>query len=436
MPASPPPSKPAATPPTPQGVKSAERILTPAAPQPAPQVTPPARQSFADELDAGFGSTPPAAKAPEAPKPADTPKATPDAPKAASETPVAQAGTEDEYLIDPAKPAEAAAAKAGEGVKEAVREPVKKTETAPELRAELARRKTQLAALEKQLAESKAKPVDDTERKTYTEQIAGLNKKLEDAMGSLKFADYESSEEYTTKYEAPFVEAWNDGVQQVTGLSVVTDEGTRKGTPEDFQAIMRESDNERAATMATEMFGSNAFYVLASRRELVKLNNARVKAVGEFKSGLSERLKTEAEKAEKTKTEFESQRIQRITTFKKLNDEAATKYPDLFAPLEGDDEGNKILEKGFKDADLAFQGANGLSSDQVVRLHSAVRNRAAGFGRLTYRLKQRDSRIAELEKELAEIRGSAPGDGAVGKSDQKPKVLSAFDEIEAAAGRG
>jgi hypothetical protein len=339
---------------------------------------------------------------------------------------------DDEYLIDPVKPAEPAAAKPPEPVKEPDAQPVK----APELRAAYAKSKARVAELEKQLSESKAKPVDDTERKTFTEQISTLNKKLEDAMGSLKFADYESSEEYKTTYEAPFVEAWNEGVQQVTGLSVVTDEGTRKGTPEDFQAIMRESDNERAATMATEMFGSNAFYVLASRRELVKLNNARTKALGEFKSGLAERLKTEAEKAEKTKTEFEAQRIQRITTFKKLNEEAQTKYPDLFAPLEGDDEGNKILEKGFKDADLAFHGANGLTPDQVVRLHSAIRNRAAGFGRLTYRLKQRDAKIAHLEGQLAEIRGSAPGDGAVGKTDGKPKVLSAFDEIEAAAGRG
>jgi hypothetical protein len=293
-----------------------------------------------------------------------------------------------------------------------------------------------VAELEKQLSEIKAKPVDDTERKTFIEQISTLKTKLDEASTSLKFADYEQSEEYKSKYQTPFVEAWNEGVQQVAGLTVTTDEGVRKGTPDDFQAIMRESDNERAASMATEMFGANSFYVLASRRELVKLNAARVKALGEFKATIADRSKAEAETAAKTKAEMEAQRIQRITTFKKLNDEAVSKYPDLFGPLEGDDEGNKILEKGYKDADLAFSGGNGLTPDQVVRLHSAIRNRAAGFGRLTYRLKQRDAKIAELEGQLAEIRGSAPGDGAVGKSEQKPKVLSAFDEIDALASRG
>ena len=430
MPTAPPPAKPA---------KPAPSSAPPAAPQtpnPATGFQPSARQSANDDLDATFGPSVTPAKASEAPKPVETPKTAPDASKTASEAPAIQPESADEYLIDPVKPAaDPSAARPAEPAKESVKDPEPQPVKAPELRAAYAKSKARVAELEKQLKEVQAKPVDDTERKTFTEQISTLNKKLEEASTSLKFAAYEQSQEYKDKYETPFVEAWNEGVQQVAGLTVTTADGVRKGTPEDFQTIMRESDNERAATMATELFGSNAFYVLASRRELVKLNNSRVKALGEFKATMADRAKAEAETSAKTKSEMDAARIQRITTFKKLNEEAANKYPDLFAPLEGDEEGNKILEKDYKHADLAFSGGNGLTPDQLIKLHSAIRNKAGGFGRLVYRLKQRDAKIAELEKQLEEIRGSTPGDGQVGKTDQPPKEMSAFDELEQLAKR-
>jgi GrpB-like predicted nucleotidyltransferase (UPF0157 family) len=373
------------------------------------------------------------AKKPAAPTKAPTPPAAGNAPDPAPEV-KEQAPPEiddNEFLVDPAKPEELEAKKPEEAKPQAPDQgPVK----APELRAAYAKVKSRVAELEKQLTEVKSKPVDDTERKTFTDQIVGLNKKLEEAVGNLKFVAYEQSDEYKQKYETPFVETWNEGVQQITTLTVSTDEGTRKGTAEDFQSIMRESDNERAATIATEMFGPNAFYVLSQRRELQKLNNARVKALGEYKSSMAERTKTETEAAIKAKEGAEAARIQRLTTFKKYNEEAATKYPDWFAPLEGDEEGNKLLEKGLKDADLAFQGGNGLTPEQVIKLHSAIRNRSAAFGRLTYRLKQKDLKIAELEKALTEIRGSAPGDGEVGR-EEKTKEASAFEELEALAKR-
>jgi hypothetical protein len=289
--------------------------------------------------------------------------------------------------------------------------------------------------LEKQLAEAKTKPVDDAERKVFTEQITTLSKKLEEAAGKLKFAAYEQSDEYKSKYEAPFIEAWNEGVAQVTALTVNSDEGTRKGTADDFTEIMRESDNERAANRANELFGSNAFYVLSQRRELQKLNSARVKAMTEYKSSMADRIKAEEKAASEAKTQEEQSRVQRITTFRKLNEEAVTKYPDLFAPAEGDDEGNKMLERGYRDADLAFNGGQGLTPDQLVRLHSAIRNRSAAFGRLNHRAKQKDAKIAELENVIKELRASTPGNGQVSRGEPAKKELSFDEELEQLARR-
>lgn len=217
----------------------------------APKIDSPKTGSSAKALDSST-------KASGSSKPADPSATVSDAGKPDSTTTVAPSDEADDYLVGSTKPEETVVPKAAEPIPEVV--PVK----APELRAAYAKVKARVVDLEKQLNEVKAKPVDDTERKTFTEQISTLNKKLEEVGATLKFAAYEQSEEYKQKYETPFIEAWNEGVQQVASLTI-TDEagGTRKGTADDFQAVMRESDNEQAAQIASEMFGANAFYVLS-----------------------------------------------------------------------------------------------------------------------------------------------------------------------------
>jgi hypothetical protein len=125
--------------------------------------------------------------------------------------------------------------------------------------------------------------------------------------------------------------------------------------------------------------------------------------------------------------------VQEVAMFRKHDAEAAEKYPQFFAPIPGDDEGNAILARGFRDADLGFFNANDLPDERRVALHSAIRNRAAAFGRLVHQLKSKDTKIAELQKELEEIKGSTPGPGQVGRESHAPKVLTADEEIEAAA---
>lgn len=420
----------------------AARPTAPAAPTPtrpavpAPQSSPgapkPARRSINDDLDEAFAvPAPTPAKASEVPKAAVTPPTAPDASTVLPDEPAVAPDVGDEYAEVPTKPVEAT-----KPVATAPAAPDTGPVKAPELRAAYAKVKSRVAELEKQLNEVKAKPIEDTERKTFTDQILDLNKKLEEASGKLKSVAWEQSDEYRKQFEQPFIDAWQEGVQQTTTLTVTTPDGSqRKGTSDDFQAIMAEPDNERAAAQATEMFGPNAFYVLSQRRELQKLNNARNKALTEYRATVNERLKTEQEASTKAQKEAEERKVQWLTKFKALNEEAVAKYPDWFAPLEGDEEGNKLLEKGFRDTDAAFNG-NGLTPEQTLRLHSATRNKAAAFGRLVHRVKQRDTRISELEKELADIRESTPGAGQVsGEASEAPKRLTFEQELQAEMNR-
>jgi hypothetical protein len=309
---------------------------------------------------------------------------------------------------------------------------------APELRAAYAKVKEELANTRKELESLKTggKPIQDDERKTYSQEIEKLKSQLEEVNTSLKSVAYEQSTEYKEKYEQPFVDAWNEGVQMVSELNVQDQDGNaRKGTPDDFAAIMRIPDNEQAATLAQELFGQNAFYVLAQRRDIQKLHFQRVKAIEQFRSTLSEREKALAEQNKKQAEEREQHRMQAVTLFKKYNAEATEKYPQFFAPIDGDEEGNDLLARGYRDADLAFSGSPDLPLEKRVRLHSAIRNRAAAFSRLVHQLKGKDAEIESLKAELEEIRGSTPGAGQEGREQQHQKRLTADEEIEAVAMR-
>ncbi len=73
-------------------------------------------------------------------------------------------------------------------------------------------------------------------------------------------------------------------------------------------------------------------------------------------------------------------------------------------------QGNEWLKKGFEYVDRIFAG-NGLAPEERLKLEADVRNRAAGFGRLAYRLKKAQEALKEREEELAAFRASTPKAG-------------------------
>lgn len=305
-----------------------------------------------------------------------------------------------------------------------------------ELRDAYHRVKGRVKDLEKELAEAKSGPVKDDERKTLTEQVSQLQQKLNEANQVLQMAAFEQTDEYKEKFEKPFIDAWSSGVEQVKMLDITDDKGnTRKGVPEDFEFIMREVDDQRAANLAAEMFGPNSFYVLAARRDIQRIHKSRTEALNQHRGSFADRLKSEREAMEKTQQEQEQNRTQAAEAFRSTIKAGVEKFPQYFSPVEGDAKGNELLQKGFERADLVFFGDDKLSREERIALHASIRNKAGAFNRLAYQTKQKDERIKELEKELAEFRGSIPGAGAVGKADSTPRRLTADEEFDAIASR-
>jgi hypothetical protein len=141
------------------------------------------------------------------------------------------------------------------------------------------------------------------------------------------------------------------------------------------------------------------------RTEIKKLFSQRNAALEDWKKkGESHQQEvTQKQQAEYTKLAESIGKIWTSASEGLLKDE---KYGKYFNPVEGDQEGNQRLAKGFQLADRAFSvdpRDPKLSSDErasAVKVHAAVRARAAAFGKLVYTINQLETEKAELLKKL------------------------------------
>jgi hypothetical protein len=404
----------------------------PAAPAPAakpdsgpfvPPPRPPASERFADEfaefdrVAAGDTAKPdpkPTEKKAEKPaKPVEKPAEKVEKAVEKSEEKVAEPVDPKEPNVDPA---------------EAVETPDKKFQTAREVREWGQSLHRENVALKKQMEELKnAKPKDDP-TKTYQEKLAEMEKRQQQLQEELKFTNYERSDEYKQQYMVPLHKAYQAAFNDLAEITVEADDGTtRKATEDDFR-VVTQLPLGLAKAKARELFGDLAEDVMAHRRRVIELNEARKEALETYKT-------KGVEREQQTAAQREAARKARQELFEASIKEAPEKFPEYFAPIEGDDEGNALLESGNKLADMAFKGAQGLSEEALVKAHAEVRLRAGAFSREVLKNKRLKERVAALEEELKAFKASEPTGGDTGR-DETARELSVEEEIDAiAAGR-
>lgn len=267
-------------------------------------------------------------------------------------------------------------------------------------------------------------PKEDPEKKELSERLTKREQRLKELEETIRNKAFEESEDFKTRFHKPFVDAYTTARAKVGALTITDSEGnSRRATPEDFDAIARMTNDDEAGEKAFEMFGSKASIVLYHRERVQELNMARHTALEEWKKNASEREIQEKEIATKRQSEFKS-------LWEKKNNEVREKYKDWFSEQEGDDEGNKLLNDGYAIVDRAYSDDANLTQDERIEAHAAVRNRAAGFGRLAYRYVSLQKENAQLKKELDAFKASTPKTGD--KDGQKIDVLSddPFDAID------
>ncbi|HEX4647176.1 MAG TPA: hypothetical protein VH598_16350, partial [Verrucomicrobiae bacterium] len=159
-----------------------------------------------------------------------------------------------------------------------------------------------IAALETE----KGKPSEDLTK--LNETLAQREQRLKELEEVLKFTDYQQSTEYKDKYVAPFVEAYEEGSSRVASMKVMGPDGNeRPGTAEDWDAIMRITNDEQAASAIEELFGTGvkSQMVTDARMRTKATNRARLKAIEDYRKQGGER--------EQQRTEQGKQLMAKIT---------------------------------------------------------------------------------------------------------------------------
>lgn len=345
---------------------------------------------------AGGEPAPETPTAPAAPKPADPPKAeVPEAPET-PETP------ETPEAPETPKP----------GEKPTTPDPKKEKANPWKL---YEHSKTRIAALEQENSQLKEKLVPEADRETFLKRLneaEGRAKALED---EIRFVNYSKSEEFKTKYEAPYEKAWKVAMAELSEIGIL-DPQTNQQRPVEAKDLLTLVNMPlgQAREMANAVFGDFADDVMAHRKEIRNLFEQRTQALEEAKTKGAEREKLHKEQydAITKKIGEDTQKLWKSANETAHKDE---KYGKYFVPIEGDEEGNIRLGKGFQLVDRAFSDPSPadprLSPEertQIVKRHAAVRNRAAAFGRLVAQNTKLTTELETLKKELEQYKASTP----------------------------
>lgn len=297
--------------------------------------------------------------------------------------------------------------------------------------------KGKLSAIEKEMAEVKTGALGETQRKQYLDQIETLTKRAQELEDEIRFTNYSKHPEFIQKFDQPYEAAWKRATMELSEITVVDPktQQPRAATADDLIALCN-LPLGKARELAESTFGNFADDVMAHRKEIRSLFDARSAALEEAKTKGAEREKQQREIAAKN----QQQAAQMVKSIWDTANEAILKdekYGKFFAPVEGDAEGNQRLAKGFELVDKAFTENPmdpNLTPEQratAVKRHVALRNRAAAFGRLVAMVNNLTKQNEDLAKELGQYKQSEPpASGSTPSSGTT--VTSARDAVFAA----
>jgi hypothetical protein len=234
-----------------------------------------------------------------------------------------------------------------------------------------------------------------------------LQKEVEDYRQRLTRTDYSQSKEYEEKYKAPYQEAYLRGRSAVKNLTVRQEDElgeikTRQGTAEDFDKLYEMSDSQ-ADEAAEKMFGPSA------RRVILLRDAAKERAESAFNAIKTNTAKF-AQEQQQTQAQMAQRRLALTGLWKKANEDLQTKHAKWFGTKDGDTEWNEALNKGRGIAMQRFGSAYAqMSPEQRVILDAQVANRASAFTPMKVLVGRLESKLAEAEKTIEQLRSSGPG---------------------------
>lgn len=296
--------------------------------------------------------------------------------------------------------------------------------------------KEQTAKLQKEISDLRSAALPKEQREDITRRMDEMSKRNKELEDHIRFVDYSKSAEFKHNFDEPYEKAWVRAMKELGELRVAGEDGTERALePRDILQLVN-LPLPQAREMADQLYGSFADDIMAHRKEIRLLFEARNQALEDARKNGEERVRQNTEVFQRQMGEM-GKSIKETwdqTNEAILRDE---KYGLYFAPVEGDENVNQRLAKGYELVDRAFsENPNDprLSADDrraIIKRHAAVRNRAAAFGRLIYDLEQARTKIKALTDELGKYRGSEPPTGgSVRPSPDSPaRPTTAYESV-------
>lgn len=269
-----------------------------------------------------------------------------------------------------------------------------------------------------------------------TEKLTAAEKRAADLESRIQFVDYQRSAEFQTKYVAPYTEAWNRAIADFSQLQVRVPDGeddithepkfTNRAATADDLLYLANLPLSQMDDQAEALFGKSAARVIRHVERVRELSEAQNKA-------LADAQKKSGDWVKERQTQFKQIQQQQQTLWTQFNKEIATRFPQMFAPIEGDEEGNALLKKGFEMADRLFAPTKETAPktmEEKVQLHAMLRNKIANHDRLARRLKTVMAELDQAKKDLAEYERSAPPGGGGGSGASKAPAKTLSEEVE------
>ena len=290
-----------------------------------------------------------------------------------------------------------------------------------------------LAAKIQELERAKAdgtKKEIETATKALKDEMDSIRKRADELDTEVRYLNYTRSSEYKQKYETPLREAWQTALGDIEGIRVTDPDGTeRDANHQDIMAIIN-LPTAKAAIVAQETFGPAAPEIMAHRRRILELTQARDKSIAEWK-----------EKGSQREIEQRQQMEQRQTRSRQLFDNQFSEYEkshaQLFAKEDGDEDGNRLLDESDRLIRIALKG-EGVDADMgyddkvdlITKAQAQVALRARAYGRERLRVIKLQQRVAELEKKIGKVRSSEPGQGEGTSTATRVAPKNAEDAID------
>lgn len=292
-------------------------------------------------------------------------------------------------------------------------------------KAEKKELETKLAEASKTIETLKRSNPDEV--RALTDRLTKAETRRDELEQEMRHINYQGSEEFKTRYQKPYEDAWVRATKDLSELTVeMADGASRKATPEDLARLANMPLGEARRT-ARDIFGEAADDVMAHRRKILDLSEAQDAALQESRKAAKER--------DQTRIVEERTRGEKLRgVYGETVTQIADKYPRLFKPVPGDDEGNQLLERGFSEVDRFFNDTN-MPMEERVKLHAMLRFRAGGFDRMQLRMVRMSKQLQQARADLqAYEKSQPPGGGKLGarKAKESSDVFAqAEKEIEA-----